>query len=56
MSDLEKITQDFKSKKDKLLKSVEGAVKSGKDEKILENYTEEDKGKLKNMLEELSQK
>ena len=56
MSDLEKITQDFKSKKDELLKSVEGAVKSGKDEKILENYTEEDKDKLKSMLEKLSQK
>jgi membrane protein required for colicin V production len=56
MSDLEKITQDFKSKKDELLKSVEGAVKSGKDEKILENYTEEDKDKLKDMLEKLSQK
>ena len=56
MSDLEKITQDFKSKKDELLKSVEGTVKSGKDDKILENYTEEDKDKLKDMLEKLSQK
>ena len=56
MSDLENITQDFKSKKDKLLKKVEGAVKSGKNEKILENYTEEDKDKLKSMLEKLSQK
>jgi membrane protein required for colicin V production len=56
MGDLEKITQDFKSKKDELLKSVEGTVKSGKDDKILENYTEEDKDKLKDMLEKLSQK
>ena len=56
MSDLENITQDFKSKKDKLFKRVEGAVKSSKDEKILENYTDEDKDKLKSMLEKLSQK
>jgi hypothetical protein len=56
MSDLENITQEFKSKKDKLLKKVEGAVKLGKDEKILENYTEEDKDKLKSMLDKLSQK
>jgi len=56
MSDLDKVTQDFISKKDKLLKIVEGAVKSGNDEKILENYTEEDKDKLKDMLEQLSQK
>ena len=56
MSDMDKITQDFKSKKDKLLKTVESAVRSNDDEKILENYTDEDKGKLKDMLEELSEK
>ena len=56
MSDLEKITQDFKSKKDELLKTVEGAISLGKDEKTLENYTEEEKDKLNDMLEKLSQK
>jgi len=56
MSDLDRITQDFKSQKDKLLKKVEGAVSLAKDEKILENYTEEDKGKLKDILEKISQK
>jgi len=53
---LDKITDDLKSKKDKLLKTIEGAVRSDSDEKTLENYTDEDKDKLKDMLEQLSQK
>ena len=56
MSDLDNVTEGFISKKDKLLKTVEGAVKSGSDEKILENYTAEDKDKLKDMLHQLSRK
>jgi len=56
MGGLDKITDDLKSKKDKLLKTIEGAVRSDSDEKTLENYTDEDKDKLKDMLEQLSQK
>jgi len=56
MSDLDKITQDLKSNKDKLLKKFKGAAMPDNNEKILENYTEEDKGKLKDILEKISKK
>ena len=56
ISELDKITQDMKTKKDKILKEVQGAVKNEKKEKILEKYTEEDKNKLNDLLETFSGK
>ena len=56
ISDLDKITQDIKTKKDKILKEIQGAVKNEKKEKILEKYTEEDKNKLNDLLETFSGK
>ena len=56
ISDLDKITQDMKTKKDKILKEIQGAVKNEKKEKILEKYTEEDKNKLNDLLETFSGK
>ena len=56
ISDLDKITQNMKTKKDKILKEVQGALKNEKKEKILEKYTEEDKNKLNDLLETFSGK
>ena len=56
ISGLDKIIQDMKTKKDKILKEVQGVVKNEKKEKILEKYTEEDKNKLNDLLETFSDK
>ena len=54
MSDLDKFTQEMKTKKDNLLKAVKDSFKNDTKEKIMENYTDEDKDKLKDLLDTFS--
>ena len=56
LGDLDKITEDMKSKKDKLLNSIQGAVNNEEKEQILEKYTKEDKNKLNDLLKTFSVK
>jgi len=51
MGDFEKITQEIKTKKDNLVNSVQGLVIK---EKSQENYTDEDKNELNDLLKTLS--
>ncbi|MDP7557809.1 MAG: CvpA family protein, partial [Nitrospinaceae bacterium] len=50
LSDLKKLSEDMKAKKDEIMKSVQDKVKTESKEQTQEQYTDEDKTKLKDIL------
>ena len=56
MSDIEKVTNDIKIKKDEMLKIFQEEIQNENNERILEKYTEDDKNKLNELLETFSEK
>ena len=53
MGDLDRFTHEIKTKKDKLFEAVQDTVIN---EKVQEEYTDEDKNKLNDLLNSLSEK
>ena len=54
MGDLETIAEQIKNKKDELLDKIQSKEKSNPKEGVMENYTKEDKNKLKDLIESFS--
>ena len=54
MGDLDTIADQIKDKKDELLETIKSNEKSNRKEGVMENYTKEDKNKLKDLIESFS--
>lgn len=54
MTDFNKLTQDLKAKKDEILNAVQDKAKKAVKDKRQDEYTDEDKSKLKDLLNNLS--
>jgi uncharacterized membrane protein required for colicin V production len=54
MGDLDTIAEQIKDKKDELLDKIQSKEKSNPKEGVMENYTKEDKSKLKDLIESFS--